>query len=1834
MSSKKQQILNILDTKCNLIWPELYKFLGGGLNPDEQGEWNDDVQMINKIKLMLYCYINPGNQNYIPFTQEQIPSILHEIRNKITEIRDRIHGGIHENLEFNNGLGAFKVVMDDTEWYNSFYGEIYDKLSYAITNEFNNKCQQLGEKHLICKLEGNTKITLAFDEFTNKLSVKSRKQTTTKNIKQGEITESYISDYVTDYINSYAIKMTLQNDIMDTVVSNVTTTLILRAQDEEQLRQAQTSLHKKQRSGESTDPPPVPEAVPGLFPETGSPSNSNDVFDPIGDEEGIGYSSKILGQIQPVNQGTMARDMDGAQSENMDEEEDDALGATPANINSIDDAVKQKIERLEKEKDETLDFFNDKDTQDTILHSISLEDEIIISTYSNSDRASTPPPSTPPSTPSTSTGAVIPKRGDLKQEFIDNYNQTNVSDLHLEYVDVPDDDNSLFHSIIASNSNNAKFFNILEDDSVVPSGSDSDDEAEKQQVRISHTNCIANLREELKNQIEKIKKIFDENIPEEVIQMLVDSTFLKSIDDIESFFRNLYEINGLSYTDFPTMDKNITMDLLTEYAIMSGNHYYGDEETIKILSHILDIRIVVIMSPSEYVSYGEDGKDTAALSYLKRSPGNVEYFILCEPRNKEVISEYCKVSIEKDTLNGISWTKEVLNIAPEENDNDNWYKIKITGINNGKYNISAEIKGVEVEFDNVPKILLRRMGNLTTVLNDEEFKIGDDNIWVVVGSKNNLITNYHLLTQSISHDIDKENEDQEIPYESRFTFGGEVLGSPSRTAGIGLSSPDAMAHRASTGKASVTSFNELSTLSKTVKTDHFMPIHKFINNKMKQTIINKQNNFITGNTEKKVKEDITKIIFKDELANQALLEEDVQNMIKIKDVLNDIKYLEAEMHKIGPEDEDLDEKLDNFIDNTHKGGSNVMKGGERERLNYDEIIGFSELNENIKLPHLIKGDIVYIREIDNVLGIYINNDNEVITSNISLTFKAADTDKLKKCSIEKSLYNMIDDTWEYCIQYLNNNNKPQRNESTFQANVIKQIPMEFIERLKTISDDIWIRRDQIMEDYINSETEQAMQVETPPAEEMAVEMGQLPPAPPPPPPAEEMAEETAPEPAPPPPAPPVALRRNIRERNPPKLFSDEQESEPIKTKVKKVKGIYDSLKKKERLLKKHEETISFEIKKKTTVLTSKKYTQQLNKKFYKNDKNKVSILTSVSEHGGNEFHQSIMSDVKKFFSTPKSTDDESVISFRKETREKLNVFPEILQQNGFEYNINEIAKLSTKQELGKYLEQMVKFDLSSITDDGEKKLIQNLINDILYESIRIDSRELPPEEKDMLEQLLIEKINTDFFNIPTSEIRGVSFPVSEADQFKDTWGVTLFNAITDNQDASPNSFKCYQCQQPFLSRVNDSKVEMEHKIPCITFAERVPYIGYFKIEMTYYKLWLKFNHPLEGEDIDQLLQKNKDDEDFLQYMYRYINCVTVTRSNYKSWSLHVNNLLNKWIRNFQVFMFSEIVKNMKGKKKIEFKKKLMLFTNSERLKIISEHGLDDLSTISGRSGYQVKHQLFRRCLKACLFEYAYSHMYCNRIKTNCNFVNPGEIDGYLQTCFECVQPDGKVIKTKDANMPKNIYNVPGAIDPQTKFWKRADDMIVKDYYSNKNNKIYKPLEDGFVKTNSIMLDSNEINGKINATIDNKKLGGKYLGEHQFLKYAYSGNIDGPKYNRLSDHLQIVFQLFNKIVENVTDEDYIIDARNPTATVSIGSRLNNKVRISQEMIFYYNISKMALNQHFKFQKKLIKDIDSSKISDYISQKWNEIKSGSFSAGGKRTRKHKVKTNEMKKIKKKR
>ena len=67
--------------------------------------------------------------------------------------------------------------------------------------------------------------------------------------------------------------------------------------------------------------------------------------------------------------------------------------------------------------------------------------------------------------------------------------------------------------------------------------------------------------------------------------------------------------------------------------------------------------------------------------------------------------------------------------------------------------------------------------------------------------------------------------------------------------------------------------------------------------------------------------------------------------------------------------------------------------------------------------------------------------------------------------------------------------------------------------------------------------------------------------------------------------------------------------------------------------------------------------------------------------------------------------------------------------------------------------------------------------------------------------------------------------------------------------------------------------------------------------------------------------------------------------------------------------------------------------------------LDKIGVRGGQTAYlantsnRIKYELFKHVMKLSMFEFAYSHVYCNQIKIAGNFFNPGIRNGFLQKCF-------------------------------------------------------------------------------------------------------------------------------------------------------------------------------------------------------------------------------------------
>ena len=607
-----------------------------------------------------------------------------------------------------------------------------------------------------------------------------------------------------------------------------------------------------------------------------------------------------------------------------------------------------------------------------------------------------------------------------------------------------------------------------------------------------------------------------------------------------------------------------------------------------------------------------------------------------------------------------------------------------------------------------------------------------------------------------------------------------------------------------------------------------------------------------------------------------------------------------------------------------------------------------------------------------------------------------------------------------------------------------------------------------------------------------------------------------------------------------------------------------------------------------------------------------------------------------------TSSDTSVKSFRKDARAMYQSMPNILSEEGVDFDINTIVTIKRNELLTDLLDNIIKFDITKLPEENQKET-QNKINNLIYKHVAINGEEHSnsSHKADLLDQLT-EQIQQLIWKIKVQQgLREIVATEGTPDiQFTRVWGNQLKNKIrglkTDQTD-----FTCYQCLQGHNSNI--AHVEMEHKLPATMFGQIVPFIDNFKLEMEYYKKFRdrkgKAERKVEAKDISTLVSHLKG-ETYLSYMYRLINCVLVTDDNYSTWTKHVNQLINTWIREFQIYMFTEIIKNMKGKDRKIYKEKLYAWTQDERLRM----GLgDDISTImTANSGLQIKHQLFTYVLKCSLLEYGYSHQYCNQVKISCSFLEPGSRDGYLQMCFECM-------KTGEPKLPgdSGIYVMPRKIpgknsdgknpeedlmaDPFDETWARDENCIVSDDFKKPVTR--RKLED------AVSSGGTNVNWKDYEVKGNDA-------ENQFLKLAYhtpgKNPIDSEKYKKLSTHLRLVFKFINDSVQLLLNANVTIDTRDDKSVQSraimsiqsqgrsirpIGKRV---VKITPEMVYFYNLAKITTKTNDNLQRDIIKMLDNKTLISGLKKYYKKMKRG----GGKRTRKHKVKTNEMKRRTRKR
>jgi hypothetical protein len=589
--------------------------------------------------------------------------------------------------------------------------------------------------------------------------------------------------------------------------------------------------------------------------------------------------------------------------------------------------------------------------------------------------------------------------------------------------------------------------------------------------------------------------------------------------------------------------------------------------------------------------------------------------------------------------------------------------------------------------------------------------------------------------------------------------------------------------------------------------------------------------------------------------------------------------------------------------------------------------------------------------------------------------------------------------------------------------------------------------------------------------------------------------------------------------------------------------------------------------------------------------------------------------------------DGSVVSFRQYARNKYKSMPGILSDNGIEYSMEDIEAINRHDKLTMLLGNIVNFNVSSITDETKRKEIESKIDNIIYNYIAINGNDVDENDRVELKAQLIDEIEEwTLKNKVTNDLRaivadGVDGPDT---QFTRVWGNKLKKQIRDIKE-DQEDFKCYQCQQGFNCS-GDTRVEMEHKLPATIFNQYVPFIDNFKIEMKYYKPYRDSNiRRLESSDIHRLLTPMRG-ELYLSYMYRFINCVLVSDGNRMDWWNHVDYLLDKWIREFQIYMFTDIIKNMKNRKtRAEYKKKLLSWTISDRDQLAKDANInDDISTIfTVNSGLQIKHQVFKRVLKCMLFECGYSHHFCNQVKISCNFTEPGVRDGYLQLCYDLHD------KIKNGNNVTSPSGIPSYALPRNVPGSNSDGKGGNFNPSWTRDSTIELVSNDYKKGRQLEKWVGSIGKHVTLNPD------YYNGEKKFLNNAYIGGIDGGEYTQLSAHLRNTFEYMQYTLLQLTQGQITIQSRNKPddathgSFTSVQSKAGNPtkytIQITPEMIYYYNIAKISIKQEENFQQNILKFLDDTKLIKYLKTQYKNKKKKSRKAtekatplGGRRTR----------------
>jgi len=524
----------------------------------------------------------------------------------------------------------------------------------------------------------------------------------------------------------------------------------------------------------------------------------------------------------------------------------------------------------------------------------------------------------------------------------------------------------------------------------------------------------------------------------------------------------------------------------------------------------------------------------------------------------------------------------------------------------------------------------------------------------------------------------------------------------------------------------------------------------------------------------------------------------------------------------------------------------------------------------------------------------------------------------------------------------------------------------------------------------------------------------------------------------------------------------------------------------------------------------------------------------------------------------------------------------VLDQFVYDSNITieDVADVERNSKLAALLDSIVNHSLNKEYGMNRKE-IQEVEEEKelllgMYVNNEIELNKMPTNNEDTkklrreLEDDLIEKYNNFITRTKYggADLRDyVSNFQDNITQFKKVWGTKL-NTKCKSEVKTEVSI-CYLCQTQFHGKAPGYSVEMEHKLPLTLFNQLVPSFTFFPVEMLYWNKFIKLKHKIPDDLSTEITAyasaadaaaaaaeaiKNFQivpNEPLIEYIYRFINCQDASNPG---WCEGVNQLLNLFVFN----MFNNFMR-----------------TSLENSRKISRNTLDNMFNNVGSAGH-IKHKLFLHTIKLSMFEFAYSHVYCNQMKIAGDFRNPGIRNGFLQKCFFCFNDNDDELKQPgNAGLYSQLKNIPNIED--------RDD---ENYEPSINEKV----DHAKPEVERALTNSNGSNGAItfNEEIVSRNewqyLSGAFYGEP--FSTANSVDINHlTKFNTLSSHLKNHFDCFNKMYEEMSK-------------IEVGKQ---RLPLTNRKIMAYNIVKSALVVNSKLISERLKLLRSDNFKTKIIQK---------------------------------